>query len=227
MAVEFCIVSIGALSHNRLWGETAAVRTAHATSTYIEDGDRRILIDPSLPAQALAARFNERTGKSLSDVTDVFCTTLRPVHRRSVEAFDGATWWVSQLELESYRAHLEGLGQSADRLSSADAQSVKADLKLIERFKPAPDKFTPQISLYPLYGPSVGSAGLLLSPSASTIVIAGDAALTAEHVQRGQIWQGCADTGAAGESLQDLLQIADVIIPGHDNLMLAPSRKWL
>ena len=93
MSVEFLVVSIGALSHNPLWGEPSPVRTAHATTTYVEDGPRRILVDPSLPAIALAARFNERTGKMLQDVTDVFCTTLRSVHRRSIEAMPSAAWW--------------------------------------------------------------------------------------------------------------------------------------
>ena len=44
MSVEYRVISIGALSHNRLWGETAAVRTAHATTTVIcERGTARCL----------------------------------------------------------------------------------------------------------------------------------------------------------------------------------------
>jgi len=227
MSVEFCVVSIGTLSHNRLWGEGGPVRTAHATTTYIDDGRRRILVDPSLPAGALAARFNERTGKTIADVTDVFCTTLRPVHRHSIEAFRDATWWVNEVELQRYHSHLEGLLGSAGRLSDIDARAAEADLKLLERFRPAPEKFGPQISLYPLEGPSAGSAGLLLTPPVMTIAIAGDAALTEEHIRRGQVWQGSGDAEAAGQSLQDLLEIADVIVPGHGNITIAPRANWL
>lgn len=227
MSVEFCIVSIGALSHNRLWGESAKVRTAHATTTYIEAARRRILVDPSLPATALAARFNERTGKKLSEVTDVFCTTLRPVHRRSIKALPDAAWWVSELELQSYRHHLEALRETADRLSSDDAAIAEADLKLLERFRPAPDKFDEQLSLYPLPGASVGSAGLLLTPPTMTIAVAGDAAITGGHIERGQVWQGCMDAEAAMDSLRELLELADVIVPGHDNLTFTPRRQWL
>ena len=225
MSVEYTIISIGALSRNRLWGEAAAVRTAHATTTLVCDGERRILIDPSLPAPALAARFNERTGLALADVTDVFCTTLRPVHRRSIEALDGAKWWAAEEEIETYRDHLERLLDSARRLNATDEALAGADLKLLKKFRAAPDKLSPQISLYPLAGPSPGSAGLLLTPPTSTIAVAGDAALTAEHVQRGQVWQGCADTETAMDSLTDLIEIADVIIPGHDNLVLVPG-QW-
>lgn len=224
MAVEYSVISIGTLSHNRLWGESAAVRTAHATTTMVVDGAKRILVDPSLPTPALAARFFERTGKQLTDVTDVFCTTLRPTHRRSITAMAKANWWVNELELESYREQLKQMLGSAERLASDDIQTVHAELDLLERFKPAPDKFTPQVHLYPLSGPSEGAAGLLLTPATSTIIIAGDAAVTADHVLAGQVWEGCFDQQKAMDSLQDLLEMADVIIPGHDNVMISPQR---
>jgi len=226
MSVEFCVVSIGALSHNRLWGEAAPVRTAHATTTLVCEDKRMVLVDPSLPAAALSARFNERTGKHLSAVTDVFCTTLRPVHRRSIEAMPKANWWCSEPELESYRDYLAGLRGSADRLGTDDLAALEADLRLIERFRPAPEQFGRQIGQYPLAGPSPGCAGLLLSPATTTIIIAGDAALTVEHVRRGQVWEGCTDTEKALGSLEDLLELADVIVPGHDNVTVAPRQQW-
>jgi glyoxylase-like metal-dependent hydrolase (beta-lactamase superfamily II) len=224
VSVEYCVVSIGTLSHNKLWGENVPVRTAHATTTLVRDGKRAILVDPSLPAAALAARLGERTGLAVSAVTDVFCTTLRPVHRRSIEAFAHARWWCSQAELEAHRGHLEDLLETAGRLSDEQGQLAKEDLKLLGHFHAAPDKFTEQVNLYPLAGPSVGSAGLLLTPATTTVVIAGDAALTAEHIQRGMVWEGSHDIEAATASLRDVLEIADMIIPGHDNLMLSPGR---
>lgn len=225
MSVAYTVISIGTLSHNRLWSEAGAVRTAHATTTLVADGGRLILVDPSLPAAALAARFNERTGKTLDDVTDVFCTTLRPVHRRSVAAVPRADWWCAEAELELTRRGLRDLREVAGRLGSEDSQRAEADLKLLERFQPAPEHFGGQVQLYPLAGPTEGSAGLLLTAAARTIVIAGDAALTGEHVRRGRIWQGCADTEAALASLKDMLELADVIVPGHDNVMLSPALR--
>jgi glyoxylase-like metal-dependent hydrolase (beta-lactamase superfamily II) len=226
MAVEFRVISIGALSHNRLWGEPQPLRTAHATTTLIVDGERRILVDPSLPTEALGARFNERTGGRLDDVTDVFCTTLRPVHRRGIAALGSATWWACEQELETYGRHLAQLADSADRLSEEDARLVASDRELVERFRPAPEKFSEQVHLYPLTGPSPGSAGLLLTPPTQTVVIAGDAALTSDHVVRGQVWDGCADAEQAAKSLRDVLEIADILIPGHDNVILSP-RRWV
>lgn len=224
MAVEYSVISIGTLSHNHLWGESGAIRTAHATTTLVSDGKRLILVDPSLPAPALAARLNERTGKTLEDVTDVFCTTLRPVHRRALPACSRADWWTSEAELTGQKEYLQQVLESAERLKTDEVRVVEAELKLLDRIKPAPEKFTPQVHLYPLPGPSLGNAGLLLTPAVFTVLIAGDAALTAEHVQRGQVWEGCADREAAMESLKDILEIADIIIPGHDNVMFSPQR---
>jgi glyoxylase-like metal-dependent hydrolase (beta-lactamase superfamily II) len=226
MSIEYTIISIGAMGANRLWGETTPVRTAHATTTLITDGDRLILVDPGLPATALGARVNERTGKTLADVTDVFCTTLRPAHRRGLESLTHATWWASSLELQTYSAGMADRQNAAERLSSEDAKLHELELELLDRFKEAEDDFSAQISLYPLHGPSPGCTGLLLTPPTQTILIASDAAITAEHVQRGQVWVGCHDTEEALQTLSDLLEVADIIICGHDNLTFAP-RPWV
>lgn len=105
-------------------------------------------------------------------------------------------------------------------------QAVGADLDLLERFTPAPDKLTAAVSLYPLPGPSVGSAGLLLAGASRTVIVAGDAAVTAEHVLAGRVWSGSADAEAAMDSLTDIVEIADVIVCGHDNYMLSPTH-WM
>ncbi|MFP4053285.1 MAG: MBL fold metallo-hydrolase [Phycisphaerae bacterium] len=222
---EFTIISIGTLSHNRLWNEAAAVRTPHATTTLVTDADRSILVDPSLPGQILEAKFFERTGGRLNDVTDVFLTTLRPVHRRGLEHLEHANWWASEPELEAYRGHLEELLDSADRLGQEEAATVHEDMRLVRKIQAAPERFAPQVQLYPLPGASVGSAGLVLTPTTSTIVIAGDAALTREHLRAGQIWDGCVDAEVARETLTDLLEVADVIVPGHDNVLFC-SQRW-
>ncbi|MFP4434060.1 MAG: MBL fold metallo-hydrolase [Planctomycetota bacterium] len=224
--MNYRIISIGTCSHNRLWGESTAVRTAHATTTLVEDDDKLILVDPSLPAPILEAKFFERTGKRLADVTDVFLTTLRPTHRRALGELAGARWYVHEPELDAYRDHLRGLLESEDRLEQEDATSVRRDLELLGRCQPAPERFSSQVQLYPLPGPSVGSAGLVLTPATQTIIIAGDAVLTADHFQAGQVWEGCVDMDAAQESFQDLYEVADVIVPGHDNLLMR-KQNWL
>ncbi len=222
-SVDLTIISIGALSQNLLWQETTPQRPSHATISLIRHDERVILVDPSLPAELLEAKFNERTGKTLADVTDVFCTTLRPVHRRGLNALSHAAWWCSETEIQAYSQHLEELAGSAQRLSSDDEATIAADIQLLRNFRAAPEKFTDQVHLFPLVGASVGSAGLLLTPATKTILIAGDAVPTKGHLLKGQVWSKCTDTEAAMECLSEVLQIADIIIPGHDNIILAVS----
>jgi glyoxylase-like metal-dependent hydrolase (beta-lactamase superfamily II) len=226
MSVDFRVISIGALACNRLWGETQPVRTSHATTTLVTDDKKRILVDPSLPAAAISARYQERTGEPISKVTDVFCTTLRPVHRRSIEAFSKARWWACEAEIQTYSTYLDSLLRSAQRLDDTEAAQLRKDRELLERFQPAPDQFSRQVGLYPAHGASGGSAGLILTPATQTVLIAGDAVLTGEHYHKGQVWQGAQDRQAALASLKDIMEIADVIVPGHDNLLMV-SRSWL
>lgn len=228
MAVEYRIINIGTLSHNLLWQESGAVRTQHATVTLVIDGQRRILVDPSLPGNILAAKLFERTGKGLESVTDVFCTTLRPDARRglSVESLGHAEWFCGEDELEWYSQRLEATNDSAERLDAEETENIEKEIKLLQRFRPAAEKFTAQVSLYPLAGPTPGCSGLLLTPPTQTVVIAGPAAPTAEHVEKGMIWDKCVDKKMAMESLTDLLELADVIVPGFDNVMFSP-RRWM
>ncbi len=226
MSVEFRIVSIGTLSSNPFWSEPPGVRTPHATTTLVRDGDKLILIDPSLPSPAIEARLFETTGLKPEQITDVFCTTLRPVHRRSIQVFSNARWMCYQEELAAYRGHLERLSHSSQRLEGQVERALEMDMKLIKRIEPAPERITPNVHLYPLKGASVGSAGLLVLGALRAVIVAGDAALTERHVMSGRVWSGSADVESATQSLAELIEIADIIVCGHDNYMLSP-RFWM
>ena len=70
-----------------------------------------------------------------------------------------------------------------------------------------------------------GPAGLLLSLPSSTVLVAGDAVATQEHLERGQVLRGAFDVQKAQQSLLDAVEIADLIIPGHDNVVVNASRR--
>jgi glyoxylase-like metal-dependent hydrolase (beta-lactamase superfamily II) len=226
MNVDFTIVSIGTLSSNPFWKEPPGVRTSHATTTLIRDEGRLILVDPSLPSQALAARLFERTGLLPEAITDVFLTTLRPTHRRALGLFKDAKWLCNEEDLSAYSEHLRRLHESSHHQGDELDEAMHADLALVSRMAAAPDKLSRSVDLFPLPGPSAGSAGLLLTPPGRTVIVAGDAALTADHVLAGQAWQGSADVKVAADSLGEVLEIADIIVCGHDNYMLSPAR-WV
>ena len=106
MSVEVRIISIGALASHPLRNEAGNRRPGHATTTLLTEGDRRILIDPSLPPDHLRQRLDERTGLGPEAITDIFLTDLRPDRRRGLELFPEAQWLVGEVERDAYRAAL-------------------------------------------------------------------------------------------------------------------------
>lgn len=228
MTLSCTIVSIGALSRNRFWGENEARRAAHATTTLIRDGKTTLLIDPGLPGPLLAQRLDERCGLKPEQVDAVFLTSFRPVHRRSLELFDRAAWMMNEREIEAMNGHLKDL-QTA---SQGGGDPVDADLQglldqertLLGRIRPAPDKLMPRVHLFPCPGATPGSAGLLIEEGPRTTIIAGDAVVSRDYFEAGRVFEQVFDLAAAQESLRDIIEVADLIVPGHDNLFLVSGR---
>src|SRR6187399_706702 len=108
-SVRLDVISIGTLSRNRLWGETQADRTPHATCTLIRAGKRNILVDPGLPAQAMGARLFERTGLRPEQIDTVFLTNFRPSHRAGLPLFAQAKVLMHEVEQETMASRLRSL----------------------------------------------------------------------------------------------------------------------
>ena len=221
--MDFRVISIGSLSSHELWQEQVEPRTAHATTTLVRSGDRVILVDPGLPAEVVIARLAERAGLAAGAVTDVFLTNFRPVHRRGLSAFEHANWLTSEMERESIGCQLvEAHRQQED----AEIKGMlEQEIAMLKRFKAAPDRLADQVDLFPLSGFTPGTCGLLLSHLNATTLIAGDAVATSEHLEQGRVLRGAADAAQARESLSEAIEIADVIVPGHDNMLLNPTRR--
>lgn len=230
--MHYRIISIGALSQHPLWERTLPERSAHATTTLIESDDRLILVDPALPAEALNARLLERVGRQLNEITDVFLTNFRPSHRRALSALEHAKWWISEAEREMVGVHLIGELQKLreqEDLAEHEAGSdpvamLERDIAMLQRCQPAPDRLASQVDLFPLPGFTPGTCGLLLGFTRATILIAGDAVPTVEHLERGQVLAGAYDIAQARESFAEAVEIADWIIPAHDNLLPNPTK---
>jgi glyoxylase-like metal-dependent hydrolase (beta-lactamase superfamily II) len=220
--MELIIISIGALSKNPLWEERTPVRSSHATTSLITTGDLRVLVDPSLPGDILEARLGERAGITADAVTHVFLTNWRPVHRRGLERFPKAVVWMHQSEIDAVTAALEQASEQSAHQNAKDLEAlIKSERASLQRVQPAPDDLGDSLQLYPLPGYTPGQCGLILTEPTLTTVIAGDAVPTAAHFVAGRVFQDCWDLEKAKESLRELIEVADVIVPGHDNLFLA------
>mgnify|MGYP001328544648 CR=1 FL=1 len=216
------IISIGTLSRNRLWNETDAVRTAHATTSLIRSrAGRFILVDPALPPQVLAVRLNERTGLRPEQVSAIFLTNFRVAHRGALAAFPQASVLMHELEIESAARHVRNMLEQAPA-EDLDRKFYEQEMRLLEAIKPAEDKLAESVDLFPLFGYTPGTCGLLVASTTVTTLIAGDGVPTLDHFLAGQVLPDSVDIKAAQESLAEAYEIADLIVPGHDNLFLNP-----
>jgi len=212
VSVTVDVVSIGSLSRNRFWSEQGPVRPAHATTSLIRVGGTAILVDPALPGELLAQRLDERTGLKPEQIDIVFLTSFRPVHRRGLPIFTRADWLMLDTEIQAVWQHLEALEGGSDPLIAEEAV-------ILERIKPAPDRLAPSVDLFPTPGVTPGACGLLVLFPNQTFAVAGDAVISRDYLEHGRVFEQCVDADAAKESFVEIIEIADVVIPGHDNIV--------
>lgn len=205
MSLRIDIVHIGSLSRNPYWNEKAAKRPAAATITLITDDERLILVDPGLPPELMVAALDQRTGKTPDDIDLIFVTNRREAHRRGLGAFPGVKAYMFERELDDW---------AGDRLDPAPRE-------LLERLTPAPERLTDRVHIFPTPGPTIGHCSLLLLGATGNMMITGDAVLTRDHYEHGAIYDRCMDRETAKESLAEIVELADVIVPGHDNFFVA------
>jgi len=224
--VGYRVISIGAMGHHPSWGERGDVRPAHATTTLISTGDARILVDPSLPPQILVPRLAERSGLTPDKVTHVFLTSFHPLRRRGLTAFDDAQWLVGELEREAVGAQLVESFREAEKAGDRDlAHTIRDEIALLQRCAAAPDILAEGVDLFPLYGVTPGSCGLLLPLPSSTVLVAGDTVATQEHLDEGKVMAPVFNLEQAQESFRESVEIADLIVCGRDNVVANPLRR--
>ncbi len=230
MPVRVDVISIGTLGSNRIWNEKSAVRTPHATTTLIrasaagESRERRILVDPALPPPALAARLFERTGLKPNEIDTIFLTCFKPAHRGGIGLFEGLPWLLHDVEREAVGEHLEQISEAAGEQVAV----AEAELDVLRKTRPPEgDKLAEQVDLFPLFGPTPGTCGLLIAEPASTTLVTGDAVPTRDHLLAAQLLQGTFDVEAAGEAMREVYEVADAIVPGHDNWFANPRSHGL
>ena len=222
--MDWRIVSIGTLPTHPLWSECGETRTGHATTTIIKSDGATLLVDPSLPAVMLDARLHERWGIKLASITHVFLTSFDPDRRRSLEGLSHATWFMHDPEIQSAREAID------DELHRADGDQEVTEIlehhrDLLVNFKVPDDHLFQSVDLFPLPGYTPGSCGLLLPTASKTILICGDTVATHEHLEKGSVLSNCSCAETAMESFKECIEIADIIVPGRDNVLLNPIRS--
>jgi len=203
--VTLDVIAIGSLARNKYWNEAAAVRQEYATATLVRSGKMALLVDPGWPAEVLRPALFYRAGLEPQAVTHVFVTHLDAAHFMGIGLFKAAKWWAYEEEI-AY----------ADAEWSADG----AGRKVLARLDAAPAKFAAGIDLYPTFGHTAGHASVLVYTATHNTIVAGDVVLTREHFERGDLGEEPWDLAKAKASFQDVVEIADTIVPGHDNIFV-------
>ncbi len=217
--MDWRIASIGTLPSNPLWNEKGSLRTGHATSTVIKSGNSVLLVDPSLPPVMLDARLQERWGLTLADITHVFLTSFDPDRRRALLGLGEAVWYLHAPEIEAASEAIQ------DELHRAEGDVELVALleehqALLQTCVVPNDTVMEGVDLFPLPGFTPGSCGLLLPTAKRTILICGDTVATQEHLKQGSVLSTSADIERAQESFKECIEIADIIVPGRDNVLL-------
>ncbi len=224
--MDLRIISIGCLDAHPLWNEKGPARTGHATTTLIRTDGKAILVDPGLPPAIITARLAERSGLEAQDITHVFLTSFRPETIRGLEAFPEVPWLVSETERETVGVPLAQMLQQALAEDEKNlAEALSADVARLRRCESAPDRLAKGVDLFPLPGVTPGLCGLLVAEAMRTILICGDAAPTIEHIERGMVMKNAANLEKAKESLIEAMEIADLLVPGRDNIVPSPSQR--
>jgi glyoxylase-like metal-dependent hydrolase (beta-lactamase superfamily II) len=227
MSVQFRVISIGALGTHPLWEERTPQRADHATTVLVASGDERILVDPSLPPQLLEARMKDRTRIRPAEITRVFLTSFHPMRRRGLALFDEARWCLDARERDALQVSLQEKLEEADRAGDTElAATVRSELSVLGRCEPAPDHLAEGVDLFPMPGDTPGTCGLLLALPGQTVLVCGDAVATVEHLERGMVLPGAHDVKQAQTSFMEAVEIADLLVPGRDNLVLNPMRRF-
>lgn len=221
------VISIGTLSAHPLRHEAPHTRTGHMTTTLVRAGDRVILVDPGLPAEAVIARLGERVGLKPSDITDVFLTSFHPDGRRAIEVFDKARWLISAAEREAVGVPMASLLRDAQEqgIAGQAREMLLRDVAVLKRCQPAPDELAPGVSLFPMPGYTPGLSGLLIAGQRLTTLICGDAVATVEHLSEGKVLPHAADVDKAKESMMEAVEIADLLVLGRDNVVVNPGKR--
>jgi len=196
------VITIGNLSRNRYWDESdaKAVRAAICTCTLVSGEGFRLLVDPSLAGEAeMAKELDRRSGVTPGDITAVFVTHEHGDHWAGIAHFPDAKWLAAP----------------------AVAEILNKSGKLPRSFEHAPDQLFDAIEVISTPGHTSTHHSLHFDCEGLSVVIAGDAVATRDFFRERRGYFNAVDFELSARTTDKLADMADIIVPGHDNYFLA------
>jgi glyoxylase-like metal-dependent hydrolase (beta-lactamase superfamily II) len=192
------IITQGRLRANVFWGQRKPQWPASkCTTVLLETAEGRVILDPTLDPEGITEALREYAGIRPSEVDLVLATHAHDDHRSSHAAFGQATKMMPAEELAC----------------APDLADAFEDLGTVPR----------EIAVIPTPGHAPGHVSYAWQYGRHRVVFAGDAAMTREHIARRKPFNAN-DPEATLASMDAVLAMADILIPGHD-MTLYPKAK--
>jgi glyoxylase-like metal-dependent hydrolase (beta-lactamase superfamily II) len=195
------VITVGNLSRNQYWGEgrDRAVRQVLCTSTLVVGDSFALLVDPPIKdAAEMTREFDRRTGKTPDFVTACFVTHEHGDHWPGLVNFPQAKWLAAP-----------GVADELNRTARLSKHVEGVEGRLFEA-----------IDVVPTPGHTVGHHALRFDCDGRSIVTAGDAVATLDFFRDRRGFFNSVDFDQAARSMDKLVALADIIVPGHDNYFL-------
>ena len=223
-AIEYWdILVLGHLFWNRYFGETQENPPRGTPSTCSSvlirgrqaDGEPfRMIVDTTIRRSAEEAYFdlNRRTGLAPGDITHCFATHHHFDHWNGMKYYPNAQWLCAS---GNKALIIEASGQAAGR-EPGDGLSPTIPA---ERIVEVTGEFFPGIYALPLPGHTQGLHGIAFSCEGKRILAAGDSVMTRHHFRdrRTEFQPDPAMHPVAAQTIANMAESFDIIIPGHDN----------
>jgi glyoxylase-like metal-dependent hydrolase (beta-lactamase superfamily II) len=206
------VIVMGHLRVNTCWGETyenpPRGDPSTCTSVMVRGRDETgkpyvLVIDPTMRWTPDDYYFdiNRRTGLHKEDVTHCYCTHHHLDHYDGFKYFPNAEWLAPKAVAE---------------ILALEAKSIDG-----KRVKGVDGEFLPGVYALPLPGHTPSLCGAAFRCRGKRILAAGDSVMTKYHFDAGttDFQKDPELLKKAAESIQNMKDSFDIVIPGHDNMI--------
>ena len=206
------LIVAGHLRWNRYFGESEDKPPRGAPSTCssvlisgtAENGTvYRLMVDPTLRNDAAEYDFdiNRRTGLHIKDITHCFATHHHADHFEAFEDLPDAVWYAPE---------------------AVKKLITEQNAKLGEKIIAVDGEFLPGVFALPLPGHCKDIHGAAFAYNNTHILVAGDAVMTKYHFrdERTEFQNDPELIAQAAQTIRDIKESFDLIIPGHDNIIV-------
>ena len=218
----------GHLFWNRYFGESAekAPRSIPSTcsSILIRGKDRGgkpfcLIVDPTTRRSPEEYYFdlNRRTGLKPEAITHCFATHHHFDHWHGMRYFPNAEWFTGPQNKALIEQAVKQVKDTAKDPGDGQPPEIDAD-----RLKEVSGEFLPGVWALSLPGHSRELHGIAFMSGGKKILAAADAVMTGNHF-RDRITEFLPDpsmAAVAAATIQNIPESFDVVVPGHDNLII-------